>query len=125
MILLSNLLNNPNLKSKKSDPLDRGKDIKPKNTFSVDDLVTPDLPQTKSKSETDRVTFYANVRINNHIKNKAEALSSIGLFKSQKDAISDALDYFIDSLPADDKRRYKLQLETLEERDVRIRNNKK
>lgn len=63
--------------------------------------------------KADRVTFYANVRINNHIKNKAEALSSIGLFKSQKDAISDALDYYIDSLPAEDKRRYKLQLETL------------
>ena len=82
--------------------------------------------QTVSDSKAvSSVTFYANVRINNHIKNKAEALSSIGLFKSQKDAISDALDYFIDSLPADDKRRYKLQLETLEERDVRIRNNKK
>lgn len=119
--MLSSLLNNPNLNSKKVDPLDRGKDIKPQNTFSVDDLETPDLHQTK----TDRVTFYANVRINNHIKNKAEALSSIGLFKSQKDAISDALNYFIDSLPIEDKRRYKLQLETLEERDVRIRNNKK
>lgn len=123
VILLSSLLNNPNLN--KIDPLDRGKDIKPKNTFSLDDLETPDLSQIKSKTETDRVTFYANVRINNHIKNKAEALSSIGLFKSQKDAISDALDYFIDSLPAEDKRRYKFQLETLEERDVRIRNNKK
>lgn len=121
---MSNLLNNPNLNSKKTDPLDRGKDIRPKNTFSIDDLNNPNSDQTKSTTETDRVTFYANVRINNHIKNKAESLSSIGLFKSQKDAISDALDYYIDSLPAEDKRRYKLQLETLEERDVRIRNKK-
>lgn len=107
---------------KEKDPLDRGNDITPQKTFSIDDLNDGTTKKKHIPAAIDRVTFYANVRINNHIKNKAEALSSIGIFKSQKDAINDALDYLIDSLAQEDKRRLKLQLETLEEREVRIKN---
>ena len=110
---MSGLLNNPNLKKQpKTDPLDRGQDIKPKNTFTTDDLKSNNgKPSKPGKSVADSVTFYANVRINNHIKNKAEALSGIGLYKSQKDAIDNALDYLIDSLDAEDKRKFTFQLD--------------
>ncbi|MDO7803268.1 DUF5388 domain-containing protein (plasmid) [Pediococcus pentosaceus] len=120
---MSGLLNNPNLKKQpKTDPLDRGQDIKPKNTFTTDDLKSNNgKPSKPGKSVTDSVTFYANVRINNHIKNKAEALSGIGLYKSQKDAIDNALDYLIDSLDAEDKRKFTFQLDILESRDARTR----
>lgn len=125
---MGKLLNNPNLKKSK-DPLDRGKAIVPEKEFTIEDLNSEDKNTTKSKnlnsdSKTDRITFYANVRINNHIKNKAEALSAIGLYKSQKEAIDEALDYLINSLPNEDKRRLKFQIETLEERDVRMKNKK-
>ena len=120
---MSSLLNNPNLKKRK-DPLDRGNDISPQKTFTLDDLkeINDKLPTNDNNGK--RITFYSNVRINNHIKNKAEALSSIGLYKSQKEAIDEALDYLIDSLPSEDKRRLKFQIETLEERDVRMKGNK-
>lgn len=120
---MSGLLNNPNLKKQpKTDPLDRGQDIKPKNTFTTDDLKSNNgKPSKPGKSVTDSVTFYANVRINNHIKNKAEALSGIGLYKSQKDAIDNALDYLIYSLDAEDKRKFTFQLDILESRDARTR----
>jgi Arc/MetJ-type ribon-helix-helix transcriptional regulator len=120
---MSGLLNNPNLKKQpKTDPLDRGQDIKPKNTFTTDDLKSNNgKPSKLGKSVADSVTFYANVRINNHIKNKAEALSGIGLYKSQKDAIDNALDYLIDSLDAEDKRKFTFQLDILESRDTRTR----
>lgn len=125
---MGKLLNNPNLKKSK-DPLDRGKAIVPEKKFTIKDLNSEDKSTTKSEninsdSKTDRITFYANVRINNHIKNKAEALSAIGLYKSQKEAIDEALDYLINSLPNEDKRRLKFQIETLEERDVRMKNKK-
>ncbi len=125
---MGKLLNNPNLKKSK-DPLDRGKAIVPEKKFTIEDLNSEDKSTTKSEninsdSKTDRITFYANVRINNHIKNKAEALSAIGLYKSQKEAIDEALDYLINSLPNEDKRRLKFQIETLEERDVRMKNKK-
>jgi len=125
---LSNLLNNPNLKKNK-DPLDRGNDIVPQNTFKVSDLEesnpSDSIDLSAIDSKTDRITFYANVRINNHIKNKAEALSSIGMYKSQKEAIEEALDYLIDSLPSEEKRKLKFQIDTLEERDIRIKQQKK
>ena len=48
-------------------------------------------------SKKNQITFYVNVRINNYIKNKAEALSAIVLYKSQKEAIDGVLDYLINS----------------------------
>ena len=94
------------------------------NYYKINGHVTlekmdPELPKNK-----DQVTFYANVRIDNHSKNKAEALAAIGLYKSQKEAIDEAQDYLINSLPNEDKRRLKFQLETLEERDVRMKSKK-
>lgn len=125
---MSRLLNNPNLKRKK-DPLDRGEAIEPEKKFTVKDLnentKTPGSieqgNETNQNQDSNRITFYANVRIDNHIKNKAEALSAIGLYKTQKEAIDKALDYLITSLPSEDKRRLKFQIETLEERDVRFK----
>lgn len=125
---MSRLLNNPNLKRKK-DPLDRGEAIEPKKKFTVEDLnENTKAPgsieqgnETNQNQDSNRITFYANVRIDNHIKNKAEALSAIGLYKTQKEAIDKALDYLITSLPSEDKRRLKFQIETLEERDVRFK----
>ena len=66
--------------------IDRGHDIKPEEKFTLGEI-------NKTETSVDRVTFYANVRINNHIKNKLEALSTVGFAKSQKEALSDALDY--------------------------------
>jgi hypothetical protein len=100
--------------------IDRGHDIKPEEKFTLDDINKAGTGS--SKASVDRVTFYANVRINNHIKNKLEALSTVGFAKSQKEALSDALDYYIDSLPAESKRKLKIQIATLEERDVLLKN---
>ena len=119
---MSALLNNPNLrKKKKTDPLDRGQDIKPKKTFTTDDLSEKNNKLDQKIQVADSVTFYANVRINNHIKNKAEALSGIGLYRSQKDSIDNALDYLVDSLDAEDKRKFNFQLAILESRDARTK----
>lgn len=117
-----------NSNRRKKNSLDRGHDIKPETTFSMDSL-NDKKPKTDNVTELnpidekkiDRVTFYANVRINNHIKNKLEALTNIGLAKSQKDGLDRAVDYYIDSLPDETKRKYKLQVDTLEERDVTLK----
>lgn len=94
------------------------------NTYKVNGEISLEKIKPELSSQKNQVTFYANVRINNHIKNKAEALFAIGLYKSQKEAIDAALDYLINSLPNEDKRRLKFQIETLEDRDVRIRGKK-
>lgn len=107
----------------KAKKIDRGHDIKPENTFSLNELEEKQ-PQKKKESQSpknnvvERVTFYANIRINNHIKNKLEALTMLGLAKSQKQAVEIALDYYLNSLPDDFKRKYKIAVKTLEDRDV-------
>ena len=93
-------------------------------TYKINGKISLEKIEPEHDSKKERVTFYANVRINNHIKNKAEALSAIGLYKSQKEAIDEALDYLINSLPNEDKRRLKFQIETLEDRDVRMKGKK-
>ena len=123
---MSSLVRSNRNKSKK---IDRGHDIKPENTFSLNELEEKQLqenkkPQTPQKNVVERVTFYANIRINNHIKNKLEALTMLGLAKSQKQAVEIALDYYLNSLPDDFKRKYKIAVKTLEDRDVLIKSKK-
>ncbi|WP_283599749.1 DUF5388 domain-containing protein [Ligilactobacillus aviarius] len=105
----------------KSPKIDRGHAIKPENKFSLDDLNQNDKVNNEAQTPTknvDRVTFYANIRINNHIKNKLEALAMLGIAKSQKQAVEIALDYYLDSLSDEQKRRYDVAVKTLEDRDV-------
>ena len=63
--------------------------------------------QSRGFLKKDQATFYANVRIDSHIKNKAEVLAAIGLYKTQKEAIDEALDYLINSFPSEDESRLK------------------
>ena len=123
---MSSLVRSNRNKSKK---IDRGHDIKPENTFSLNELEEKQpqenkKPQTPKKNVVERVTFYANIRINNHIKNKLEALTMLGLAKSQKQAVETALDYYLNSLPDDFKRKYKIAVKTLEDRDVLVKSKK-
>ena len=105
----------------KSKKIDRGHDIKPETTFSLDSLNQDSKANNEAQTPTknvDRVTFYANIRINNHIKNKLEALAMLGIAKSQKQAVEIALDYYLDSLSDEQRRRYDVAVKTLEDRDV-------
>ena len=59
----------------KSNSLDRGKRIEPENSMSIKDLSNPGEQSKSSKIES--VTYYANVRINNHIKNDTYSITPI------------------------------------------------
>lgn len=114
---MSNLVQSNRKKNKK---IDRGHDIKPENTFTLDD----NKNKANSEKKVDRVTFYANLRINNHLRNKLEAISTIGISKSNKESLEIALDYYIDSLPDEQKKKFELIVDTLEQKDVLQQNNK-
>lgn len=122
---MSSLVRSNRNKSKK---IDRGHDIKPENTFSLNEL-DENKSEKKQEAQTptknvDRVTFYANIRINNHIKNKLEALTMLGLAKSQKQGVEIALDYYLDSLSDEFKRKYEVAVKTLEDRDVLVKSKR-
>ncbi|MFT8744152.1 MAG: DUF5388 domain-containing protein [Lentilactobacillus hilgardii] len=111
--------------NRKKKSLDRGAPIKPEHIVSFDDVETIENRKESSNFVPDRVTQYANVRIDNHIRNKLEGLVSLGLAKSQKEAVNNAVEYYISSLDTEDRRAFKTVIETLEGRDVRMANGKK
>lgn len=122
------LINNPN---KKKDPLDRGHEIRPKEEFTIDDLQEIKQEQSDTdgkkplvKSDVDRVTFYSNVRINNHLKNMLEAIAITGNSKSQKESIEKALNYYLDSFSMGERAAINAAIETLEKRDVKQKSKK-
>lgn len=109
------------LRTSKGKSLDRGKNIRPNETFTQDDL-------KKSKKEqitkTESVTYYANIRINNHIRNQLQSLSLMGLAKSQKGALELLINEYVNGMPEELRREYELNYKTLEDRDVKLKANK-
>ena len=99
--------------SNRSRKIDRGHDIGPEHTFSLEE-----------KKEEKGVTFITTVRVDNHEKNKLEAIATLGLSLSQRDSLKTAVDYYLTSLSEDQKRKFQAILEALEERDALTKNKK-
>ncbi|EEI18287.1 DUF5388 domain-containing protein [Lentilactobacillus hilgardii] len=112
------LINNPN---KLKDPLNRGHEIKPEEKFTIEDL---EKIKDEKSEDVNNITFYSNVRINNHIKNKLEAIAITGNSKSQKDSIEKALNYYIESFSDREKEAIQAVVRTLELRDVKQKGKK-
>ncbi|MDT7020104.1 DUF5388 domain-containing protein (plasmid) [Levilactobacillus namurensis] len=80
--------------------------------------------QTSSvrKPVADSVTFDTNLKINNHIRNKLQAMAVLGYSDNQKAAIEVALSVYIESLTSDERKELEFQIDSLEKRDVRVKN---
>ncbi|MCK8607242.1 DUF5388 domain-containing protein [Apilactobacillus ozensis] len=103
------------------------RDIKPKNQASIEDFNKKQ--STKEKQDINKndknvtsVTFNTNLKINNHIRNKLQAMALTGLAENQKDAIEIALAAYMESLTKNEREAVDLQANTLEARDVSKKN---
>ena len=110
------------LRVNKGNSLDRGKNIRPNETFTQDDLKKESKKEQITKTES--VTYYANIRINNHIRNQLQSLSLMGLAKSQKGALELLINEYVNGMPEELRREYELNYKTLEDRDVKLKANK-
>lgn len=110
------------LRTSKGKSLDRGKNIRPNETFTQDDLKKESKKEQITKTES--VTYYANIRINNHIRNQLQSLSLMGLAKSQKGALELLINEYVNGMPEELRREYDLNYKTLEDRDVKLKANK-
>ena len=110
------------LRTSKGKSLDRGKNIRPNETFTQDDLKKESKKEKITKTES--VTYYANIRINNHIRNQLQSLSLMGLAKSQKGALELLINEYVNGMPEELRREYELNYKTLEDRDVKLKANK-
>ena len=110
------------LRTSKGKSLDRGKNITPNESFTQDDLKKASKKEQITKTES--VTYYANIRINNHIRNQLQSLSLMGLAKSQKGALEVLINEYVNGMPEELRREYELNYKTLEDRDVKLKANK-
>ena len=110
------------LRTSKGKSLDRGKNITPNESFTQDDLKKASKKEQITKTES--VTYYANIRINNHIRNQLQSLSLMGLAKSQKGALELLINEYVNGMPEELRREYELNYKTLEDRDVKLKANK-
>lgn len=63
------------------------------------------------------VTIPINIRVDNHIRNQISALLNLGLGKSQKDFVKNAVNKSIEELSESDRIRFNKMFEILEEKD--------
>ncbi|WP_278951921.1 DUF5388 domain-containing protein [Lactobacillus apis] len=93
-------------------------ELQPDKTASINDF---DQKLVKRSPKSESVTFDTSIRINNHIRNKLVALSTLGYAGSQKDAIELVFENFRDELDQDSKKELDMQIKTLEKRDAKMK----
>lgn len=90
--------------------LERGTKINVQNQVNRAEVLGADAaPKT--------VTIPINIRVDNHIRNQISALLNLGLGKSQKDFVKNAVNKSIEELSESDRVRFNKMFEILEEKD--------
>lgn len=64
------------------------------------------------------VTMPANVRVDNHIRNRISSLINLGFAKSQKDFVEKLVDQVVDSLDESESKRFKEMVQIYENKDI-------
>ncbi|WP_288395104.1 DUF5388 domain-containing protein [uncultured Vagococcus sp.] len=95
--------------------------LEPEKKLNVQKLAE----QNHNKTSVESVTFDTNLKISNHSRNKLQSMANLGFATNQKNAIEVALDAYIDSLSDEEKKEIQLQIKTLENKDVRLYQNRK
>ena len=95
--------------------------IKPDKQAEISDFSNSNKGIKTPQNQVASVTFDTNLKINNHIRNKLQAMAVLGYSDNQKAAIEVALSVYIESLTSDERKELEFQIDSLEKRDVRIK----
>lgn len=96
-------------------------DFQPKVTAKASDF---DRSEDQARKTVSSVTFDTNLKISNHSRNKLQAMASIGYSENQRTALDIALQTWYEALTVNEQKEFDLQVHTLEQRDVRMKNKK-
>lgn len=95
-----------------------------RNSLNVSKIIEKSNPEPQKigiKSETERAT----IKVDNHIRNTLTALVNLGKFDSQKNAVEELLNFYIDEMPEEDKKRLDFIVDALELKDYNKQQRKK
>ena len=94
------------------------------NFYKINGHVTLEKMKSELPKNKDQVTFDTNLKISNHSRNKLQAMASIGYSENQRTALDIALQAWYEALTLNEQKEFDLQVHTLEQRDVRMKNKK-
>ena len=98
--------------TKKKRLLKRGPTIQVENQVSRSDVTG------EEKGIIKNVTYPANVRVDNHVRNQISALQNLGLGSSAKDIVQDLLAEKVEQLDSPTAKRYQEMVDILEQMDA-------
>lgn len=101
----------PQKKQQKKPSLEAAGRVKVENTVKREDVV----PETEK--EPTSITFPANIRADNHIRNELSAFLNLGIEKNMKSLLSHLIEREIESLVESELSRFNKMVSILEEKD--------
>lgn len=96
------------VRSNKKRTLERGPSFDPKKSFSLDDVT-----QTKEPAYVPEKT---TIRVTTTIRDKINTLSLMGYADTQTEMIEKLIDHFLDNMGIDERRKYDIQYQVLDDR---------
>lgn len=104
------------VRSNKAKSLNRGPNIVPKETFSLDNIVQP-----KNNSYTPKPT---TLKIDTKIRDQINTLSLIGYADTQREVVEKALESILENMDIDERRKFDIQYQVLEDKTIKSMKNK-
>ncbi|EST89911.1 hypothetical protein T233_01017 [Vagococcus lutrae LBD1] len=108
-------------KNKKKKLINRGPDIQPKQTFTMDQLEKP--VQAKKEEAKEAVVLEpeyipkpTTLKIDTRIRDQINALSLIGYGDTQKEALELLINNVLESMTVDERRKFDVQYGVLEDK---------
>lgn len=99
------------VRSNKNKTLDRGPTIVPKETFSLDSIVSPTDNRYTPKPTT--------LKIDTKIRDQINTLSLIGYADTQREVIEKALESILEDMDIDERRKFDIQYQVLEDKTIK------
>lgn len=109
---------------KKKNPLDNDKQVKVERRVRRSEVVQ-DGKAKKEEPERQEVTVPRNLRADNHIANKVQAMVNIGVADDAKGVLSSLVDDAISAMPQGDQERIEGMVKMLEIKDYFSSQSKK
>lgn len=99
--------------SNRKKRLDRGEDISPVETFSMDKKIEDETIEKEYKP------IPTTLKINSQIRDQINTLSLIGYGNTQKEVIEKAIQVILDNMTKDERQKFENQYKIIEEKTIK------
>jgi len=103
-------------KNKNKKLITRGPDIKPKKTFTMDQLEKASDIKKNVTSNSEYIPKPTTLKIDTHIRDQINTLSLIGYGDTQKETLELLINTILESMTTDERRKFDVQYDVLRDK---------